>query len=155
MPHAIKAKAQQGDRGAYMNSVIGNCFCKKISFEIQFPTEFVSHCHCESCRTSHGSAFVTWSGVPKNQFRFLSGEHLLKKYSSSSKVRWGFCSECGTSLLYDSDHAPNKIYFTVANIKGELDKKPDSHVSFEEKVHWFSFKDELPKYKEKSNERIE
>ncbi|MGZ3775577.1 MAG: GFA family protein [Bdellovibrio sp.] len=36
-----------------MGSVTGHCYCKKISFEIQFPTKFISHCHCESCRTSH------------------------------------------------------------------------------------------------------
>lgn len=138
-----------------MSSVIGQCFCRKITFEIQFPTEFVSHCHCESCRTSHGSALVTWGGVSKSQFKFLTGEHLLKKYNSSPQVRWGFCSECGASLLYDCDYAPEKIYFTVANIKGDLDRKPESHMSFEERVHWFLFKDDLPKYKEKSNERID
>ena len=137
-----------------MSFTTGHCFCKKITFEIQFPTEFVSHCHCESCRTSHGSAFVTWSGVPKSQFKFLTGEELLKKYHSSPQVRWGFCSECGTSLLYDCDYAPDKIYFTVANIRGDLDKKPDAHVSFEEQAHWLSVKDELPKYKGKSTEKI-
>ncbi|MGZ3775580.1 MAG: GFA family protein [Pseudobdellovibrionaceae bacterium] len=45
-----------------MSSVTGHCYCKKISFEIQFPTEFISHCHCESCRTSHGYPFLTWGG---------------------------------------------------------------------------------------------
>ncbi|MGZ3747536.1 MAG: GFA family protein [Pseudobdellovibrionaceae bacterium] len=138
-----------------MNKVTGQCYCKKISFEIQLPTEFVSHCHCESCRTSHGSAFVTWGGVAKNQFRFLLGENLLKKYSSSPQVRWCFCSECGTSLLYDCDYAPEKIYFTLANITGDLDRKPDSHVSYEERIHWFPFKDDLPKFKEKSDERMD
>jgi hypothetical protein len=138
-----------------MSKVTGNCLCKKISFEIEMPTEFMSHCHCESCRTSHGAAVVTWGGVSSNQFKFVSGEELLKKYKSSEKVNWCFCSNCGTSLLYIHEEYPDKIYFTVANIKGELDRKADSHVSYEEHVHWFSFKDDLPKFKEKSDERIE
>lgn len=138
-----------------MSSVVGQCYCKQIQFEITFPTEFVSHCHCESCRTSHGSAFVTWGGVNTNQFRFLHGESLLKKYKTRPKVNWCFCSECGTALLYIHEDLPHKIYFTVANIKGDLDKKPDSHVSYEEHVNWFKFKDDLPKYREKSDVRIE
>ena len=138
-----------------MNSVVGQCYCNQIQFEITFPTEFVSHCHCESCRTSHGSALVTWGGVNVSQFRFLNGESLLKKYKSSDKVNWCFCSNCGTSLLYIHEDYPQKIYFTVANVKGDLDRRPDSHVSYEEHVNWFTVKDELPKYREKSDVRIE
>ncbi len=137
-----------------MNSVVGECFCKKIKFKITFPTDSVSHCHCESCRKSHGSAFVTWSWVPRNQFEFLSGENSIKKYSSSSSVNWCFCSNCGSSLLYEHKETPEIIYFTVANISGELDEKASRHVSFEEHVNWFKFKDDLPKFKEKSEERI-
>ncbi len=80
-----------------MNSVQGHCFCRSVKFEIQFPTEFASHCHCESCRISHGAAFVTWGGVDRN---------------------------------------------------------PDSHVSFEEKVPWFHPGDELPKFRAKTDEQI-
>lgn len=137
-----------------MNSVQGSCFCKKIVFEIQFPTEFVSHCHCESCRRSHGSALVTWSGVPRKQFRFLSGENLLSRYNSSKAVSWCFCSNCGSSLLYEHNDFPEKIYFTVANISGFLDRAAEGHVSFEEHVNWFTFDDNLPKFKEKSKDRI-
>jgi hypothetical protein len=137
-----------------MSSVQGQCFCKAIRFEIQFPTDFCSHCHCESCRTSHGSAFVTWGGVARNQFQFLSGENKLKKYKSSPKVNWCFCSECGTSLLYIHDEYPEKIYFTVANLTRPLDRGPDSHVSFEERVDWFHTHDQLPKFRAKSDERM-
>lgn len=138
-----------------MNSVKGHCYCRAIQFEVEFPTEFCSHCHCESCRTSHGSAFVTWAGVTRKQFKFLSGESKVKKYESSPGVKWGFCSECGTSLLYDHDEFPEKTYFTVANLSGPLDRKPDAHVSFEERVQWLHVNDGLPRFKEKSDERIE
>lgn len=138
-----------------MKSVRGQCFCKAIQFEIQFPTEFASHCHCESCRTSHGSAFVSWGGVARKQFNYISGEDRLKRYKSSSQVNWCFCINCGTSLIYEHEAYPDKIYFTLANLLGPLDRKPDSHVSFEEKVPWFHPGDDLPRYREKSDERIE
>jgi hypothetical protein len=137
-----------------VNSVKGECFCKSVQFEIHFPTEFASHCHCESCRKSHGAAFVTWSAVHRNQFRFLRGEELLKTYRSSAQLKWSFCGHCGTNMLYHHDGVPEKVYFTVANLTGPLDREPDSHMSFEEKVSWFHPGDELPKFKAKTDDRI-
>lgn len=135
-------------------SVKGQCFCGAIQFELSFPTDFCSHCHCNSCRKAHGSAFVTWTSVPVNQFRFLSGVDKIKKYNSSADVRWGFCSTCGTSLLYEHARTPNKVYVTVANLNGSLDRPPEEHVSFEEHADWFTVNDGLPKFRAKSDERM-
>lgn len=137
-----------------MSGVEGSCFCGAIQFALDFPTEFVSHCHCESCRKSHGSAFVTWTGVPSSQFRFLAGRNLLSTYSSSPQVKWGFCSKCGTSFYYTHDGAPEKTYVTVASLRGSLDRQADAHVSFEERVHWLEVNDELPRYRGKGEEKI-
>lgn len=134
--------------------VTGQCYCGQIKFEITLPTNFCSHCHCESCRRSHGSALVTWTGVPISQFRFISGQDKLKKYESSPGVRWGFCSDCGTSLLYDSDASKDNIYMTLANLNSVIDREPEGHVSFEEHVPWLTVNDGLPRYREKSSEQI-
>jgi hypothetical protein len=136
------------------NSVQGRCYCGAIQFELTFPTEFCCHCHCEDCRGIHGAAFVTWTAVPLNQFRFTSGEDKLKRHQSHPGVHWGFCSVCGTSFLGQYDDAPDKIYITVANLTGPLDQEPDAHVSFEEKVPWLEIKDGLPHYRAKTKERI-
>jgi hypothetical protein len=136
------------------NSVQGRCFCGTVQYELTFPTEMCSHCHCESCRKSHGAAFVTWTGVSKSQFKFLSGEKNIKRYKSSQDVHWGFCDQCGASILYEHDQAPNKIWITVASLTGPLDRSPDGHVSFEEHVDWFTVNDGLPRYREKTNEEI-
>jgi catechol 2,3-dioxygenase-like lactoylglutathione lyase family enzyme len=138
-----------------MSNVQGQCYCSAVRFELTFPTEFCSHCHCEDCRRTHGAAFVTWTAVPIKQFKFLSGETKIKKYESHPGIRWGFCSDCGTSLLYDCDDAPEKIYVTVANLMGPLDRDPEGHVSFEESALWLLSKDHLPRYLGKSDQVIE
>lgn len=135
-------------------SVQGSCYCKKVRFEISFPTIFCSHCHCESCRRTHGAAFVTWTGVPITQFKYLSGKENIKKYVSSSEVRWCFCDNCGSSLLYEHAGSPDKIYMTLANLEGPIDQQPEGHVSYEEHVDWFVVGDSLPKFREKSSEEI-
>lgn len=128
----------------------GGCFCKTIRFEIDFPTEFVSHCHCQSCRKSHGSAFVTWTAVLHERFRYISGKDKIRRYQSSRAVTWLFCEVCGTSLFYEHADSPHKFYITVANIEGPLDRQPEAHVSYEEHVPWFNFHDDLPRQHGKS-----
>lgn len=136
-------------------TIPGGCFCGAVRFEIETPTDFCSHCHCESCRRSHGAAFVTWTGVPLAQYRLLRGSEKIRKYESSPGVRWCFCADCGTSLLYEHAGVPNRIYMTVANLDEPLDQEPEGHVSYEEKVAWLRVHDGLPKYRGKSDQRME
>lgn len=132
----------------------GHCFCRAIQFELTRPTEMCSHCHCESCRRSHGAAFVTWTSVPDGQFQFVKGEERLKKYESSENIFWMFCGDCGTPLFQTTRHSPGRIYVTVASLTAPLDRAPDSHVSFEEKVDWITVNDDLPCYREKASDRV-
>lgn len=37
----------------------GRCFCGRVEYRIELPTEFVMHCYSRSCQLSHGSVFVT------------------------------------------------------------------------------------------------
>ena len=137
------------------NTINGRCFCGEIRFFITPPSEMFSHCHCDSCRLSHGAAFVSWTSVPSHQFQFTAGENLLKRYQSESGALWGFCSNCGTSFLYEHESAPGRTYLTVANLLDTLDRPPEGHVSYEERVPWFCPGDDLSKYKGKTEEVID
>ena len=131
----------------------GSCFCGRVRFRLTPPTEFVSHCHCHSCRRSHGAAFVTWTAVPKERFELLGGQ--LKSYQSSPGTAWQFCPECGSSLFYESDKAAHKIYVVVACLDDPPDRQPDAHVSYEEAVEWLHLNDGLPRYRGKTEVRID
>jgi hypothetical protein len=134
--------------------VFGQCFCGLLQFELILPTDMCSHCHCESCRKTHGAAFVTWTGVPRNRFNFLAGEDHLKRFKSSSAVHWGFCLNCGTSFMYEHDLHPDRIWVTVGSLTGKMDRLPDGHMSFEERVDWCQVSDGLPRYLGKSDQEI-
>jgi hypothetical protein len=97
---------------------------------------------------------VTWTAVPLGQFRFLSGEINLGKFESDPGIRWGFCRECGSSMIYESDDTPEKIYITVANLSGPMDREPEGHVSYEESVPWIHGAEHLPRYRGKTDQRI-
>lgn len=134
--------------------------CGSIELALTPPTDFVGHCHCESCRRSHGAAFVTWTSVPIDRFAFTRGEEEVRWYRSSAWIEWGFCGNCGSSMLYRAigEGHPEKpqvdrMYVTAASLDG-LDRAPGEHVSFEERVEWVALHDDLPKYRGKTKEEI-
>jgi ADP-ribosyl-[dinitrogen reductase] hydrolase len=128
----------------FMENTKGHCFCQEVEFEIEGELDFLSHCHCHSCRKSHGAAFVTWTSVDRNHFNYLKGEDLLSSYESSAGTKWFFCKKCGTNLLYTSLRKPEKIYITAANLE-EISRRADAHVNFQEHVDWYFPQDSLPK----------
>ena len=137
-----------------MESIFGRCHCQRIKFELTPPTEFCSHCHCESCRRTHGAAFVTWTSVPNNQLKIKKGEDLLKNYESSPGINWRSCSHCSSPLFQTTHLSPSRTYIAVASLASPLDRKPASHVSIEEKVPWIKINDGLPQFKEKASDQL-
>ncbi len=51
----------------------GGCLCGAVRFSLTPPTDFVAHCHCQSCRRAHVSyeERVPWlsfkDGLPKHR----------------------------------------------------------------------------------------
>lgn len=132
----------------------GKCHCGRIEFELRPPTKMCSHCHCESCRRTHGAAFVTWTSVDENDFMLRKGEDHLAHYESSPGIDWQFCRHCGSPMFQTTRHSPGIVYVVVAALVDPLDRAPDAHVSFEEKVPWLTVGDTLPKYREKTSDLL-
>ena len=121
----------------------GACLCGAVRFAARPPSLFCAHCHCTFCRGAHGAAFVTWVGVPEEQFRILEGEQHITWYASSKQGRRGFCSTCGSTLFYTSSLCPGEVHIALANVEGKIDREPELHVFFDSRVDWFSCSDEL------------
>jgi len=143
------------------STIRGRCLCGAVRIALEPPTLFASHCHCESCRHAHAAAFVTWTGVPDARFEVVQGEAGITRFPSSPGAFRCFCSACGTVMFtyYEPTHADfgdaaGSTYVPVAVLEDPLDRAPDSHVSFEEAVAWFPFRDELPRYEAKSDEVV-
>lgn len=139
----------------------GGCLCGAVRFVLTPPTDFAAHCHCASCRRSHGAAFVTWTGVPDGRFAFIEGEDRVRWYDSSEWIRWGFCETCGSSMLYTvkaegHPESPTigRVYVAVGSLVDPLDREPSLHVSYDERVSWFHAHDRLPRYRGKTDERM-
>ncbi len=126
-------------------AVEGGCLCGAIRFEIALPTSFCVHCHCTTCRRSHGAGFVTWIGVPKAQFKLLSGQAACVVYRSSDHGTRSFCRSCGSTLFCESTRQPELIDIVLANLEGPIDRAPQAHIYFGTRVDWVPIDDTLPR----------
>jgi len=80
----------------------GGCLCGALRFEARGKPLWIAHCHCRSCRRNTGSAFATFVGYKREQFRVIKGA--LQNYTSSPGVARSFCGTCGTPLTYAAAH---------------------------------------------------
>ena len=125
--------------------VPGSCFCGAVRFSAQLPSLFCGHCHCSMCRRSHGAGYVTWFALPRAQFVFESGEAELARFRSSDHGTRSFCTRCGSSLFCESTRHPDQIDIVLANMHGPIDRPPQFHIYFDDRVDWIVVNDDLPR----------
>jgi hypothetical protein len=114
----------------------GRCHCGRVRVVAQFPSRFVAHCHCESCRRAHGAAFVTWAGFGTPQVRVVEGADDLAVHESSPGTRRSFCRRCGTKLFFESTRWAGETHVTLAAFDDPVDRAPAGHAFYEEHVAW-------------------
>src|SRR5689334_19573533 len=98
----------------------GSCLCGIVRYEIDGPIKEMSHCHCSMCRKSHGAAFGTYAQIEAKDLRFTHGADKLKRFRSSEQVERGFCSECGSRLLFLFAGLPDRAWVAA----GTFDEDP-------------------------------
>jgi hypothetical protein len=94
----------------------GSCMCGSVRFSFSGAPRFVADCVCESCRRAHGASAVCWVGVRTDQFQVEQGSDLLRWYRSSAESERGFCTRCGTRILFRSSKWPGEVHMAVACI---------------------------------------
>lgn len=127
-------------------SVSGGCLCGAIRFEAKLPSKWCAHCHCSMCRRAHGAGFVTWVGFESDHFLLKSGDHHLQWYESSPGARRGFCSTCGSSMLFESSRWPAETHVALGSIEDPIDRKPQANSFFDEHVDWAPIDEALKAY---------
>jgi hypothetical protein len=87
----------------------GSCLCRQVRYAVDAEIEGIVHCHCETCRKTHVSAFSSVASVPRESFRWTAGEPLLKAFGSSPGKLRRFCSACGSHLMAERLDSANVL----------------------------------------------
>ena len=100
--------------------ISGSCLCGKVKYEISGEVGDIVHCHCQTCRKAHGSAFSSVAAVNDNEFCLTGADSLGCFESSPGKKRY-FCSNCGTQVYAKRDGTRHIVLRL-----GSLDDDPKS-----------------------------
>jgi len=130
-------------------AIKGSCLCGAVSFEISPPYLFFHYCHCSRCRKAHGTPFASNILVRGEQFRWLGGEEVARRWELPSAARFctGFCSVCGSPVPWRS--RDGKAFLVPA---GSLDDdpgaRPVNNIFWASRATWEVAVGDLPTFAE-------
>jgi hypothetical protein len=112
-----------------------------VTFTVACPLPGPDACHCRACRKHSGHFFVS-TDAPRAAVTVRGAEN-VRWFHSSTKVRRGFCSTCGSILFWDPIE---KAFIGVAMgaFDGPTETKLRIHVHVAEKGDYYDITDGLP-----------
>ncbi len=113
----------------------GSCLCGAIKFKANAIDLNVGACHCSTCRSWGGGAFM---GVDCGTDVDFEHVETLTIFNSSDWAERGFCGTCGTHLFYRLKESGQHIMPAgILNIESDLNF--DHQVFIEEKPGYYTF----------------
>jgi hypothetical protein len=131
-------------------TLTGSCLCGAVKYEISGETGAFYHCHCERCRKSSGTGHASNLRVmPETGLRWLTGEHLLKRYKVPEAERFynNFCTACGSPMprVMPSIGA---VVIPAGTLDVEPPKTPDARIFWDSRAAWSCCGEPLPVHAE-------
>lgn len=120
----------------------GHCLCGQLRFQADGETQWVSYCHCASCRRHTASPVTCFVNFKSARVEF-SGDRTL--YESSPGVTRSHCAICGTPISYETASRNDEIDLYLNAFDEPQAFNPQSHTFFEERIPWFDTRDDLPR----------
>ena len=123
--------------------ITGGCLCGKIKFTSISKPKWISVCHCRKCQRAYGNTSAIFVAFDKGDLEFISGAP--KFYQSSNIAKRGFCSECGSPILF-SYETLDAVF--VGNLDDPEYWQPNGcHLGIESQISWETIFDDLPRYR--------
>ena len=122
----------------------GSCLCGSVAFTIDSELGKADACHCIQCRKWTGH-FLPSVECDRDSLQFTQ-QSGLKWYTSSAKVRRGFCDQCGSSLFFDPLDQQKHSWIAVAlgTLETPTDAQIGLHIFVAEKGDYYELNDGLP-----------
>jgi hypothetical protein len=119
------------------------CLCGDVTWELEGPFRWMSHCHCSRCRKAHGSAYATYVAGSAKSFRLSGADHVVKWESLPDLYRC-FCGHCGS--VVPSAPFGELMFVPVGSFDEDPGARPSMHIFAASKAPWFEIKDSLARF---------
>ena len=114
--------------------ISGGCQCGAVRYRVEGALTSNHICHCRMCQKAAGNYFMAFGTAQKNEFNVTRGE--ISWYQSSGPCRRGFCRDCGTPLIIDTENL-KYLHVTLGSLDDPVSAPPQYQVGIESKYHWF------------------
>lgn len=120
-----------------------SCLCGAVTWTIEGPFEWMSHCHCSRCRKLHGTAFATYLAGPAASYS-RQGDDNVTKWESSPGFSRCFCRNCGSVVPGDVNQG--RAYSPVGNMHDDPGTRPIAHIFVGSKAPWYEITDPVMQF---------
>ncbi len=121
----------------------GSCLCGAVAYEADATIERIIHCHCRTCRKTHGTAFSSVTAVPRDTFRWVRGEDLLGAIESSPGKLRHFCARRGSHVMAERTALPG-VLLRLGCLDTPVSGLPQVHIWRSDSAPWYDPKVALP-----------
>ena len=118
----------------------GSCLCGAVAYEADAPLERIVHCHCRTCRKTHGAAFSSVTAVPRDGFRWTRGSELLGAFESSPGKFRRFCTRCGSHIMAERVAKPT-VLLRMGCLDTPVTGPASAHIWRSDAATWYDPKD--------------
>jgi hypothetical protein len=117
-----------------MTKRTGSCLCGARRYEIKGEIDGVWMCHCSLCRKASGSVGNAILIVPRERFRWLSGEEHGAIYALRPSYTITRCKTCGSPLPAEEDD--KNVYITAGTLDEPLGAGVRTHLFCASRADW-------------------
>lgn len=114
----------------------GSCLCRSVAYEADAELSRIVHCHCPTCRKTHGTAFSSVTSVPREKFRWTRGAELLGSFESSPGKFRHFCTRCGSHVMAERTNQPN-VLLRLGCLDTTVGERPQVHIWRSQAASWY------------------
>ena len=127
----------------------GSCLCGGIKYQIHNQLGPIIYCHCQRCRKSSGSAFVTSTEISRSDFEVIEGQDLIKRYPNPGSVDRFFCAHCGSQLYSQRETTPLIMRVRLGTLDDRISEKVGAHIFVGSKAEWHEILDDAIQHQER------
>ena len=127
----------------------GGCACGAVRYRLTDAPMFVHCCHCTSCQTETGSAFVLNALIESDRVETIAGapEPVMTPSESGKGQQIWRCPDCHVAVWSNYGGAGDKLRFVrIGTLDDPGALPPDVHIYTRSKLPWLRLPEGAPAF---------
>ena len=117
--------------------VQGGCACGAVRYETSGTFAFSFQCHCRKCQQATGTGHAPAFAVEMAETQLTGAVKYYGHMSDSGcATKTGFCPECGSPILSQTERFPDRFYFLAATLDDPSIFEPEFAVFADQSTNW-------------------